>query len=62
MKEEKMEQHEITLLLAKYNQAKSDYEEVIHRAENKRTAGQIIRAEERYKCLQEVCANLGIVN
>lgn len=57
-----MEQRKVSLLLAKYDDAKSNYDEVIHRAENKRTAGQIIRAEERYKCLKEVCEDLGISN
>lgn len=57
-----MEQSKVTLLLAKYDQAKSSYDDVIRRAENKRTAGQIIRAEERYKCLKEVCEDLGIRN
>lgn len=51
-----------SLLLAKYEQAKEAHNEVLHRAENKRTAGQIIRAEERYKCLEEVCKDLGIIN
>lgn len=57
-----MEQRKASLLLEKYEQAKSNYDEVIHRAENKRTAGQMIRAEERYKCLKEVCEDLGISN
>jgi hypothetical protein len=57
-----MEQIKVSLLLAKYDQAKSNYDDVIHRAENKRTAGQIIRAEERYKCLKEICEDLGITN
>lgn len=47
-------------LLEKYEKAKSDYTEIIHRAENKRTGGQVIRAEERFKCLEEVCEYLGI--
>lgn len=57
-----MEQSKVSLLIAKCDEAKSNYDEVIHRAENKRTAGQIIRAEERYKCLKEVCEDLGISN
>lgn len=57
-----MEQGKASLLLSKYEQAKTDYDEITHRAENKRTAGQIIRAEERLNCLKEICKDLEIIN
>lgn len=50
----------IKLLVERHKESKEEYQEVIQRAENKRTAGQIIRAEERYKTLQKICNDLGI--
>lgn len=55
-----MDEQIIINLIEKYEKAKAAYKDVIHRPENKRTAGQVIRAEERFKCLEEICADLGI--